>query len=206
MTKCRSEQFPIDFRVKKLKVKVTIALISENGLCVIIVIHFHLSSCNSYTQTPHELRMCTSDFWIQRSRSQCMGYWKLSMLNNCYPFTSIIMKLHTQTPNESRMCPIDFGVQRSRSRFIDIWKWFILHNWYPFTFIILKLHTQTPHEFRMCRIDFGVGVKCQGHNAWVTENGLCRIIAIPLHLSSWNFTHRLPMSRGCSLSIPGSKG
>ena len=33
-----------------------------------------------------------------------------------------------------------------------------------------------------------------------------RIISFPLHLSSWNFTHRLPMSRGYALLILGSKG
>ena len=30
----------------------------------------------------------------------------------------------------------------------------------------------------------GFGVKGQGHNALITENGLCLIIAFPLHLSS----------------------
>ena len=34
--------------------------------------------------------------------------------HNCFPFTSIIMKLHMQTPHESRMCPIDFEVKRSK--------------------------------------------------------------------------------------------
>ena len=41
--------------------------------------------------------------------------------------------------------------------------------------IIMKLHAQTPHESRMCPIDFEV--KRQGHNALITKNGLCRIIA-----------------------------
>ena len=36
--------------------------------------------------------------------------------------------------------------------------------------------------------------------------GFRRISAFPLHLSSWNFTWRLPMSRGYALSILGSKG
>ena len=33
-----------------------------------------------------------------------------------------------------------------------------------------------------------------------------RIISFPLHISSWNFTHRLPMSWGYALLILGSKG
>ena len=53
---------------------------------------------------------------------------------------------------------------------------------------------------------WGQKVKGQGHNALIVENGLCRIISFSLHLSSWNFTHRLPMSRGCALFILGSKG
>ena len=78
------------------------------------------------------------------------------------------------------------------------------HNCSPFTTIIMKLHTKTPHEVRMCPMDFEV--KCQGHNALITENGLCCIIALPFHLLSWNFIQRLPMSRGCALRVSGSKG
>ena len=55
----------------------------------------------------------------------------------------------------------------------------------------------------MCLMGFRV--KDQGHNALITENGLCRIIAFPLHLSLWNFIQRLPMSRWCALWISGSK-
>ena len=50
----------------------------------------------------------------QRSRSQCINYWKWFPAHNCFPFTPIIMKLHMQTPHEARMCPIDFKVKRSK--------------------------------------------------------------------------------------------
>ena len=73
-------------------------------------------------QTPHESRMCPIDFEVQRSRSQCINYWKWFSAHNCFPFTPIIMKLHMQTPHEARMCPIDFEVQRSRSQCINYWK------------------------------------------------------------------------------------
>ena len=70
--------------------------------------------------------------------------------------------------------------------------------------IIMKLETLTSQEFRMCPLIFGS--KGQGHNALITENCYWCIIAFPLHLSSWNFTQRLPMSWGCTLLISGSKG
>ena len=83
-------------------------------------------------------------------------------------------------------------------------KMILVHNCFPFTLIHFKLCTKTTHESWMCPIDFGV--KGQSHNALITENGLCRIISFPLHLSSWNFIHRLPMSGGCVLWVLGSKG
>ena len=94
----------------------------------------------------------------QRSRSQCINYWKWFPAHNCFPFTPIIMKLHMQTPHESRMCPIRFEVkgQRSRSQCINYWKWFPAHNYLLFTPVIMKLYMQTPHESRMCPIDFEV--------------------------------------------------
>ena len=52
----------------------------------------------------------------------------------------------------------------------------------------------------------GQKVKGQGHNARITENGFLRITASPLHLSSWNFTCSLPMSRVWTLWTLGSKG
>ena len=69
-----------------------------------------------HMQTPHEARMCPIDFEVkgQRSRSQCINYWKWFPAHNCFPFTPIIMKLHMQTPHEARMCPIDFEVKRSK--------------------------------------------------------------------------------------------
>ena len=103
-----------------------------------------------HMQTPHESRMCPIDFEVQRSRSQCINYWKWFPAHNCFPFTPIIMKLHMQTPHETRICPIDFEVKRSKSQCINYWKLFPAHNYFLFTPIIMKLHMQTPHESRMC--------------------------------------------------------
>ena len=94
--------------------------------------------------------------------------------------------------------------QRSRLQCKDYWKWFLAHNCFPFTPILMKLHMQSPHESSMGPMKFGV--KGQGHNARITENGFRRITASPFHLSSWNFTCSLPMSRICALWNLGSKG
>ena len=51
-------------------------------------------------------------------------------------------------------------------------------------------------------VPYGFGdqkVEGQGHNALITENGICCINAFPLHLSSLNFIQKLPMSQGCAL-------
>ena len=74
-----------------------------------------------HVQTPHESRMCPIDFEVQRSRSQCINYWKWFPAHNCFPFTPIIMKLHMQTPHEARMCPIDFEVKRSKVKVTIHW-------------------------------------------------------------------------------------
>ena len=64
----------------------------------------------------------------------------------------------------------------------------------------MKLYTQSPHESRMCAIDFRV----QRSRSQCID--YCNLfIAFPLHLSSWNITHRLPMSRGCALLSLASK-
>ena len=97
--------------------------------------------------------------------------------------------------------------QRSRSQCKDYWKRILTHNCFPFTPIFMKLHMQSPHESSMDPIDFGgQKVKGQGHNARITEKGFWRITASPLHLSSWNFTCSLPMSRVWTLWTLRSKG
>ena len=44
-----------------------------------------------------------------------------------------------------------------------------------------------------------VGVKGQGHNALIIENGFWGITAFPLHLQSSNFSHTFPISQGYAL-------
>ena len=148
-------------------------------------------------------------FWGQKVKGQ--GHNTLIIENGLCRIISF--SLHLSSWNFTHRLPMSRGCalfilgskgQRSRSQCIDYRKWFMLHNFFPFTPIIMKLHTQTPHESRMCPIYFGV--KGQGHNAFIIGNGLCRIISFTLHISSCNFTHRLPMSWGCALFILRSKG
>ena len=143
----------------------------------------------------------------QRSRSQCNNYWKWFLVHNCFPFSPIFMKLHMQSIHESSMCSMKFRVKRSRSQCKDYWKWLLVHNCFPFTPIFMKLHMQSPHESSMDPYGlWGQKVKGQGHNARITEKGFWRITASPLHLSWWNFTCSLPMSRVWTLWTLGSKG
>ena len=158
-----------------------------NGFMCITASPLHQSSWN-FTGT-----LLLSQGWAlltlgskgQRSRSQCIDYWKWLMSHNCFPFTPIIMELNTKTPHESRMCPMDVGVkcQRSRSQCSDYWKWFLAHNCFPFTSAIIKLHAQIPCESRICLTDIGV-------KNLRSLNWLPRGVFIPLgqpHSSSiWN--------------------
>ena len=89
------------------------------------------------------------------SRSQCVDYWKLFLVHNCFPFKPPVMKLYTETLDKSRVCPINFGTkcQSSRSQCIDYWKWILKYNCFSFASIsIMKLHTQTPHKSRRAAI------------------------------------------------------
>ena len=128
----------------------------------------------------------------QRSRSQCIDYWKWFMSHNCFPFTPFIMKLHTKLrlPMSQGCTLLILGLkgQRSRSQCFDNWKWLMSHNSFPFTHIIMWGNTKTPHESRICPMD--IKVKSQGHNTLILENGLCLIIDFPLQLTSWYFTKR----------------
>ena len=74
------------------------------------------------------------------------------------------------------------------------------HNCFPFSPIFMKLHAKTPHEWRMSYWFWGQRSRSQCIDNW---KWLCCIIAFPLHLLSWNFIQRLPMSRGCALFISG---
>ena len=98
-----------------------------------------------HMQTPHEARMCPIDFEVQRSRSQCINYWKWFPAHNCFPFTPIIMKLHMQTPHEARMCPIDFEVWKKINLDHNFWtksdRALILHIFIPCdkTFLLIPI-------------------------------------------------------------------
>ena len=72
----------------------------------------------------------------------------------------------------------------------------VRYAFFPFTPIIMKLHTQTPHVLKMCPINFRVKRSNVKVTALNIENGNWHIIACPLHIQLWNFTHRLHISQG----------
>ena len=82
------------------------ALISGNGFLRITAFPLHPWSQN-FTGTLLLNQGCAlliSGSKGQRSRSQCINYWKLFPAHNYFLFKPIIMKLHVQTTHESRMC------------------------------------------------------------------------------------------------------
>ena len=164
---------------------------------------FHLSSWNFTGTLPmrQEWALSTSGSKGQRSRSQCIDYWKWLMLHNCFPFTSIIMKLHTKTPLELRVCPVDVRVKGQGHNAL------IAENGFC-CIVALSSHLKSwifTHRLPMswgCALLMS-GSKGQGHNALIIENGFWRIIAFPVHLQSSNLTHRFPVSQGYALMILG---
>ena len=129
----------------------------------------------------------------QRSRSQCKDYWKWFLAHNCFPFTPFFMKLHMQSPHESSMDPMDFGVKRSK---VKVTMQGLL---YPRNEVRGGGYTGITMSVRLS-VRLSVRPSVRPHL------GFRRITAFPLHLSSWNFTCRLPMSQGCALYILRSKG
>ena len=156
LTHHESRMRPIDFEVKRSKVKVMAHGYFENGLRTITDSVINQWSWNFI----HLLTMSQGCALLilrskgQRSRSWRMVIWKWFPDDNWLYNQPMIMKLHTLTHHESRMRPIDFEVQRSRSWRMVIWKWFPDDNWLCNQPMIMKLHTLTHHESRMCPIDF----------------------------------------------------
>ena len=97
--------------------------------------------------------------------------------------------------------PFLFWGQRSRSQCIDSGKCYFAHNCLPFkklsswsfTWRLFFWVEDVPYLY------LGQKVKGQGHNTSIPENHFLHIIAFPLQLSSWNFTQRFPLSKGCAL-------
>ena len=143
---------------------------------------FHLTAIimKLHTKTPHRLRMCSivSGSKGQRSRSQCIDYWKWFMLNNCFSFTPIIMKLHIKTPHEWRMCSSDFGVKRSKVKVTM--HWFLKMFFFCIMYFPLQLSVSSwnftqdsPWVEDESYLLLGQQVKGQGHNALIPEIIFC---------------------------------
>ena len=125
------------------------------------------------------------------------------MSHTCSPFTPIIMKLHTQTLHETRMCPIDLGSkgQGHNAMISDNGLCCII------SISLFTYHHETSHiDFPwVADLPYYFGVK-RSRTHRLPKNVLCRIIALLLHLSLWNYRPWLSMSQGCVLLFLGSNG
>ena len=89
------------------------------------------------------------------------------------------------------------SILMSRSLCIDYWKSFLAHNCFPFTTIVMKLNMQTLHEPCVCTLDiWGRRIK-----DLLKMVSCLHITAFPLHLSSWNFRHKIYVGQGCALDF-----
>ena len=170
-----SRMCPIDFGVKRSKVKVMAHGYFENGFRTITDSVINQWSWNFI----HLLTMSQGcALYILRSKGQRSRSWRMVIFWKWFPDDNdnwlynqpMIMKLHTLTHHESRMRPIDFEVKRSKVKVMAhgyfFWKWFPDDNWLYNQPMIMKLHTLTHHESRMRPIDFEVKrskVKVMGH-------------------------------------------
>ena len=106
---------PYWFQGQRVKGQGHSALLSGNGFLCITAFPLHPWSQN-FTGTLLLSQGCAlliSGSKGQRSRSQCINYWKWLLAHNCYPFIPMVTKLHRQSLHGSRMCPIDFRVKSS---------------------------------------------------------------------------------------------
>ena len=114
LTHHESRMRPIDFEVKRSKVKV----MAHGYLKMVWTITDSVINLWSWNFI-HLLTMSQGCALLilrskgQRSRSWRMVIWKWFPDDNWLCNQPMIMKLQTLTPHESRMCPIDFGVKRS---------------------------------------------------------------------------------------------
>ena len=131
---------PLDFGVNRSKVKVTMYWFLK-----MVSFLSYLTPWNFTQRLPLSwgCALLILESKGQRSRWQCLDYWKWFKLHNCISLTPIIIKLHIKTPFELRMCSVDFGVKSSKVKVTMHWflKMSFAHNCFIFTPIIMKLHT-----------------------------------------------------------------
>ena len=129
-----------------------------------------------HTNTPHELRMCTLDFGVKRSRVKVTMHWFLKMCfgHICFPFT-----LHKKSLPLSCRCALLILGSKGQGHNALIPENGLLHNCFPFT----PKHHKTSYKDARWVEDvsywfWSQKVKSQGHNALITENSFRRITAI----------------------------
>ena len=142
----------------------------------------------------------------QRSRSQCIDYWKWFLVHNCFRITPIVMKLLQTLPMSLTLrgvlLNLDSKDQGHNASIAENGLYCLI----AFSLHLSSLHctTRPPWVEDLSFIFQGQKVKVTTH--WLLYMFFFIITAFPLHLPQLNFTHRLPMSQGCALLILGSKG
>ena len=102
--------------------------------------------------------MCPTDLGVKRSKVKVAMHRvvKIILVHDCFPFTSIIIKLQVYRLPMSRGCASMISGQKVKGQCIDYFKLSPVYYCFPISPIIMKLHPQTPHESRVCPIDIGV--------------------------------------------------
>ena len=172
-----SSMDPMDFGVKRSKVKVTIqGLLKKDSGAQLLPLYTYLD------ETSHAVSSWVEygpyGLWGQKVKGQ--GHNARIPENGFLPITASPLHLSlwnfTCSLPMSQVCALwNLGSkgQRSRSQCKDYWKWFLAHNCFPFTPIFMKLHMQSPHESSMDPMDFGV----KRSKVKVTMQGLLRKVS-----------------------------
>ena len=168
-----SSMDPMDLRVKRSKVKVTMqGLLKMFSYAQLLPFYTYLHE-TSHAVSPW-VEYGPYGLWGQKVKGQGhnariteKGFWRIT----ASPLHLSLWNFTCSLPM-SQVCALwNLGSkgQRSRSQCNDYWKWFLAHNCFPFTPIFMKLHMQSPHESSMDPMDFGVKrskVKVTSHNCF----------------------------------------
>ena len=172
-----SSMDPMDLRVKRSKVKVTMQGLLKMVSCAWLLPLYTYLHETSHAVSPwveygpyglwgqkvkgqgHYARITEKEFW-HITASPLQLYW---WIFTCSLLMSRVWTLWT----------LGSKGERSRSQCKDYWKWFLAHNCFPFTPIFMKLHMQSPHESSMCPMKFRV----RRSKVKVTIQGLLKMVS-----------------------------
>ena len=119
----------------------------------------------------------------ERSRLECIDYWKWFLVHNSFPFTPIAVNLRTQTLHESRMYAIELKVKVKVHWLLKTVSRVQMLSFYTY-------HHETSHTDSPWVKD--VQYRLQGQRLTSQCIDYKRLFPVhncfPFHMSSWNFT------------------